>query len=167
MTDSTAPDTQVEAGDAEKSPTGGKPGTQFETITSQDELDRIITTRLARERARYADYDDLKERAAKWDAAEEAQKTELQKALDRAAAAEKQAADAQAAATRASVLAKYQVPEEYQDLVTATDAEGMEAQAAKLQGLVKPAGPIISTQGKEPTVTPAGDDWIRAGFSRR
>lgn len=38
--------------------------TEFAAITSQDELDRIISARVARERAKYADYDVLKSSAA-------------------------------------------------------------------------------------------------------
>lgn len=140
-----------------------KPGVQFEAITTQDELDRIVTNRLSRERAKYADYDALKERAAKWDEAEEANKTELQKVLERA----EQAEAAVVAAKRDAILARYQVPDEYQDLITASDPEGMEAQAQKLQGLTKQMGPIIPTQGMQPKESPGPDDWIRAGFSRR
>ena len=53
---------------------------------TQAELDSIVADRLARERAKYPDYEDLKAKAAKYDAAEEAGKSELQKANDRAAA---------------------------------------------------------------------------------
>lgn len=52
---------------------------------TQAELDATIGERLAREREKYADYEALKEKAAKFDAAEEAAKTELQKAQDQAA----------------------------------------------------------------------------------
>lgn len=46
-------------------PEGNKPeqeaakGQDFKAITSQDQLDQIIKTRLERERAKYADYDEL------------------------------------------------------------------------------------------------------------
>lgn len=49
---------------------------------TQAELEAIIGDRLARERAKYADYETLKGKAAKFDEAEEASKTELQKAQD-------------------------------------------------------------------------------------
>ncbi|MBR4514596.1 MAG: hypothetical protein IKO61_06900, partial [Lachnospiraceae bacterium] len=42
---------------------------------------RIIADRVQRERSKYNDYDSLKEKAAKYDAHEEASKTELQKAI--------------------------------------------------------------------------------------
>lgn len=51
---------------------------------SQEDLDRIVSERLAREKAKYADYDTLKERASQWDTFVEESKTDAQKALDQA-----------------------------------------------------------------------------------
>lgn len=55
-----------------------------ERTFTQAELDSIIKGRVEKERAKYSDYDTLKEKAAKFDEAEEAQKSELQKATERA-----------------------------------------------------------------------------------
>ena len=55
-----------------------------EKTFNQAELDTIISDRLKREREKFADYEALKEKAAKLDALEEASKTELQKATERA-----------------------------------------------------------------------------------
>ena len=49
---------------------------------TQAEMDAIIGERLSRERAKYADYDEVKAKAAKYDEVEEANKTELQKAVE-------------------------------------------------------------------------------------
>lgn len=63
--------------------------TANQTFT-QAEVDRIVGERLARERAKYEDYETLKEKAGKYDAAEEASKTELQKAQEKANKLQKQ-----------------------------------------------------------------------------
>ncbi|PFG16284.1 hypothetical protein ATK74_0818 [Propionicimonas paludicola] len=61
---------------------------------TQEDLDRIIADRLTRQetkiRGEYADYEDLKNKAAQFDKAQDASKTELQKALDRIEATEKE-----------------------------------------------------------------------------
>ena len=57
---------------------------------SQADVDAIVKSRLDRERGKYSDYEDLKAKAEKFDAAEEAQKTELQKATERAEALQAQ-----------------------------------------------------------------------------
>ena len=48
--------------------------TQPQTFTQED-VNRIVAKRVAK----YSDYEDLKEKAAKFDAAEEANKSDLQK----------------------------------------------------------------------------------------
>ena len=55
-----------------------------ERTFNQSELDAIISDRLKREREKYADYEALKEKATKLDEIEEASKSELQKATERA-----------------------------------------------------------------------------------
>ena len=55
-----------------------------ERTFTQAEMNAIISDRLSRERSKYADYDDLKAKAQQFDAAQEAGKTELQKANEKA-----------------------------------------------------------------------------------
>lgn len=61
-----------------------------ERTFTQEEVDKLVESRLWREREKYKDYEDLKAKADKYDAAEEAQKSELQKATERADALQKQ-----------------------------------------------------------------------------
>lgn len=61
--------------------TQGAPAEPERTFT-QAEMDAIISDRLKRERAKYADYSELQAKAAKFDEAEEASKSELQKAVE-------------------------------------------------------------------------------------
>lgn len=56
---------------------------QTRTFT-QDEVNAIVGKRLAEEKGKYADYDVLKAKADKFDEAEEKNKTELEKATERA-----------------------------------------------------------------------------------
>lgn len=89
--DTPTPDTPKDDGGAWKAP------------ADQAELDKIIEARLARERAKYADYGDLKAKADEFDKAQDASKSELQKAADRAAKAEAAATQAQRDAWRAQI----------------------------------------------------------------
>ena len=66
---------------------------QTERTFTQAEMNAIISDRLTRERSKYADYDDLKAKAAQFDAAQEAGKTELQKANEKAAKLQQQLDD--------------------------------------------------------------------------
>jgi hypothetical protein len=122
---------------------------EFEPIASQDALDKIIQARIARERAKFSDYDDLKAKADKLREFEESQKTEAQKAQERLEAAEKRAAELELKATRAEVAAAKGVPVE---LLSGSTQEELEASADALIAFRgEPAkGPVIPNQGKAP-----------------
>lgn len=90
-----------------------KPDTEpeaFKGPQSQAELDRIVEERLARERRRTSDYDELKAKATKYDELEESQKDELQREKDAREKAEREKDEALASARttllRASVIAE-------------------------------------------------------------
>jgi hypothetical protein len=129
--------------------------------TSQEELDRIISDRLTRERGKYADYDDLKAKAAKWEQAEDAAKTEAQRALERAEKAEralkdKQDAEALAALRTEVADAKQQdgLPLGAADLLVGVTREELEASADRLITVFGAAakkgaaGPYVPSEGK-------------------
>lgn len=61
--------------------TQGAPAEPERTFT-QSEMDAIIGDRLKRERAKYADYEELKGKAQQYDAAQEAAKSDLEKAVE-------------------------------------------------------------------------------------
>lgn len=105
-------------------------GKEFTAITSQEDFDKAIQARIARERAKIpADYDDLKAKAVKLAEIEEANKTNEQKAADRLAAAEKRAVELEVKATRAEVAAAKGVPV---SLLSGSTKEELEAAADAL-----------------------------------
>ena len=61
-----------------------EPVEEVKQTFTQDELNDIVGKRLARAAEKYADYEELKAKAAKLDELEEASKSELQKATERA-----------------------------------------------------------------------------------
>lgn len=78
-------------------------------LVPQDEVDRIVADRLARERKKYADYDDIKAKLAAAEQAEEERKraemSELERLQAEKEAAEKAAAEAQEARDKALAAA--------------------------------------------------------------
>lgn len=132
----------------------------FEAITSQEDLDRVVTQRLARERNKFADYDDLKAKASKLEQLEDANKTAEQKVADRLKAAEDRATELESKALRTDIATSKSVPAA---LLSGSTKEELEASADALiafRGEQKKPGPVIPNQGKTPlTVT---DDPARA-----
>lgn len=154
----------------ESSGTTATAGDGFKAITSQEELNAAIADRIARERAKFKDYGDLKAKASKLDELEEAQKTELQKIQERAEAAEKRAADLEAAEQKrqadaeaakqiadwkADVSKKTGVPA---DVLRGSDLAEIQAHADSLKALLpEPRKPgYVSGEGR--TVAAGGSN---------
>lgn len=152
-----APGNATQAGAAASSAGGeAKPSTGFTPITSQEALDHLVGERLARERTKFADYDDLKAKAEKLATLEDANKTAEQRTAEQLAAlqqrveeSEKKAAAASQAALRASVANTKGVPE---GLLPADGTrEEMEAKADELTAWAKQNGGGGLGPGAAPT----------------
>ena len=114
---------------------------------TQDDVNHIVAKRVAK----YADYETLKEKAAKYDEQVEASKTELQKATERAESL-KAELDAlknaeQLRAMREEVARSKGIPS---NLLTAGTKEECEAQADELLKWAKPSGYPKVTDGGDP-----------------
>jgi hypothetical protein len=95
---------------------------QQEQMVSQAEVDRIVKERVARERAKFADYDEVKAKA-------EGSKT----LEERLAGLEKELTTTRAAALRSDIAAKHGINAEDRDLfLTGSDEETLTAQATRL-----------------------------------
>lgn len=119
----------------------GAPALEFTPITSQDDFDRRIGDRLAKERTKFADYDDLKAKATKFDEADAANKSELQKAQD--ALAERDAKLAELPKTIRSQVLRF-------------------ASAASAAGFIDPEDALI---GIDPTVDLADADAVKTALA--
>lgn len=69
-------------------PEGGNTADEYKPPATQADLDRIITDRLNRERAKFSDYDELKQHAGEYQRLVEASKSDQQRLEERASAAE-------------------------------------------------------------------------------
>nr|DAG36938.1 MAG TPA: Major capsid protein [Caudoviricetes sp.]DAJ55333.1 MAG TPA: Major capsid protein [Caudoviricetes sp.] len=142
-------------------------GTQERTFT-QSELNAIVTDRLSREREQYADYAAIKEKAAKYDAAQEADKTDLQKATEKVAALQAQVEAYTKADNLRSIREKVSketgVPA---GLLYGEDEDSCKAQAQAILDYAKPvSGGTAIRDGGEPQAKPSGStrdqfaDWF-------
>lgn len=130
---------------------------QAERVFTQSEMNAIIQDRVARERSKYADYDALKAKAEQFDAAQEAGKTELQKAQEKAARLQTQL-DALTKANglremRAKVSKDTGVPEE---LLIGETEEACTEQANAILKFANPGAYPNIRDGGEPPRRPAG-----------
>jgi hypothetical protein len=103
---------------------------------SQEDLNRIIAERVSREKAKYADYADLRAKAGKYDELEEANRSEIERATSRAEAAERELAESRTEALRLSIIARHQIPADYHEFVVGGSEEDIEAKAQKVLALI-------------------------------
>lgn len=108
----------------------------FTPIASQADLDRIVQARIARVEAKYSDYEELKNRVQE---VEDANKSELERAIARAEAAEQQLAAASRKSLILEAASKHSVPADFIELITGDDAEAIEAAAEKIGELARAA----------------------------
>lgn len=124
-----------------------------EQMVPQADVDRIVRERVARERAKFADYDDLKSKAGEAKSLEE-----------RLGELEQRAKDAEASALRSNIAAQHGISAEDRDLfLTGTDEATLTAQAKRLGERVadqKKQGGVAPNEGKT-TTNPGADGGLR------
>lgn len=142
-----------------------------EKTFTQAEVDAIVGDRLKRDRAKYADYEDLKAKADKFDDLEEANKSELQKVMDRAKELEQELDVMKRSNTvreiRDKVATETGIPAK---LLTGDTEEACREQAEAIKAFAKPSGyPNVRDAG-EANGTPKGTtrqqfaDWASKAF---
>ena len=125
--------------------------TEEKTFT-QSELDAVVKDRLKREREKYADYDAVKAKATKLDEIEAANKSELEKANEKAAKLEAELNGIKKAAElremREKIATENNIPT---NLLTGTSEEECKAQVESIKGLLSANGiPTSVSDGGEP-----------------
>lgn len=116
----------------------GTGGEGVRTFT-QEEVDTIVKDRLKREREKYANYDELKDKANKYDQNVDSSKTELQKATEAIAELKNQISSYTKAESirkiREKVSSETKVPV---SLLTGEDEEKCKEQAEAILAFAKP-----------------------------
>jgi hypothetical protein len=107
---------------------------EFKVITSQDDLNKVINERLARERAKFADYKDVKAKAAKLDEIEQANQTEAEKAAKRVAELEAELTNTRLESTRIKIASEHGITDadDIGLFLTGNDEETLTKQAKRL-----------------------------------
>lgn len=116
---------------------------------TQDELNAIVADRLAREKAKYEGFEEIKAKAEKYDSLEEANKSELQKASEKVASLEAKLASMEKSeeirTIRDKVSAESGVPV---NLLTADTEEACIEQANAIKEYATPNYPTVKDAGE-------------------
>lgn len=142
-----------------------------EKTFTQDELNKILGERLDRERAKYADFDELKKKAEQFDEIQEQSKSELQKAQERAQSLQAELdsiKEREAVRTvREAVAKETNVPA---NLLTGSTEEECKQQAEAILAFAQPSGyPTVKDGGEVRTTTGTPKEqfvnWAQEAFN--
>lgn len=137
-------------------------GDGFKPITSQDDLNRIVTDRVGRERAKFSDYKDLKAKADQFDQAQQANQSAEERFNQRIADLERQNAEISTSATRSRIQAKFGMSDEDAAVfLTGADEETMTRAGERYASLVsdrKKQGNHVPREGTSPSTAGADSD---------
>lgn len=115
----------------------------FKPITTQEELNRVISDRINRVKNQYSDYDDLKTKAGLYDSEKsvwESEKGELQAKLN----------NYENDSVKKELVREFGLTDGMEEFLTGSDKEAWRKQAEKLSKFVKPSYPQKShTQATE------------------
>lgn len=120
-----------------------------DTLLAQADVDKVVETRLERQKKQYADYDDLKEKAGKVDSISKDWETKLKAAGDEKSELEKKLGAAQLETEKVKVIHEFKLSDELSEFVTGDTADEMRTRAEKLsKGL--PGGKVVIKKDAKP-----------------
>lgn len=150
-----------------------KASSDFKPINSQEELHRVLDDRLQRERAKYADYRQLKEAAKRLQQIEDEGKSETQRLTDRIQGLESDLGEARREALVFRISAAHGIGDEDAELfLTGNDEDTLTRQAERLVARRDASDrrpPYVPREGNTSTATgPNAEnrDAVRSLFQR-
>lgn len=174
---------QIPAQAATQQPSQGKTG-EGKTEATDWEAEALKWKALSRQHERQHltalgfkskdEIDQLRQAAQKYAEFEDTQKTELQRATERAQSVEQQLADLQATNARLMAAATHNIPPDLIDLLGSGSADEINARAEALAERLKAAAPAVAPAQQRPVealtpgaatasgaTTASPDEWIR------
>ena len=135
---------------------------EFKTIETQEELDNIVKERLRREREKFGDYEELKNRVSELETENGTLKTSIEENKRTITESEAQITDLQGqvsnyetASLRTRIALQNGLPYDLADRLQGADEEALKADAERLAGFMRPATPQAPLRDTEP---PIGDN---------
>ena len=117
-------------------------------LLPQTEVDSIVEKRLERERAKYADYDTIKETASSVETIKQEFETKLKEKDGKLSEFEKQLQAKALEVDKVNIVHEFALPKDLHEFVIGDNAEQMRERAEKLSKSVKPAGVPIDKKQK-------------------
>lgn len=139
---------------------------EFKTIETQEELDRIVEWRLARQKEKFADYDKLKERVKELETENVGLQSALEASKQESASSSKQIEELQGkvagyetTALRTRIALQNGLPYDLADRLQGSDEAELTADAERLAGFLKSSDSVLPLKDIEPAPTERKGGW--------
>lgn len=130
---------------------------EFKAITSQEELDSIVKARVAREREKYSDYEELKTKVAEFETKEATYQSTIEELKTEKATLSGQLDSVNGELTKTKlqsakqrIATEFGLPLDLADRLQGEDEEGFKLDAERLASYIKPAQPLPPAKSNEP-----------------
>lgn len=122
-----------------------------DTLLAQADVDKVVETRLERQKKQYADYDTLKEKAAKVDTINKDWETKLKEQADKTTTLEGELGKAKLETEKVKVIHEFKLSDELSEFVTGDTADELRERAEKLsKGIGVSGGKVVIKKDPKP-----------------
>lgn len=122
-----------------------------DTLLPQTEVDKVVESRLERQKKQFADYDTLKEKAGKVDTINKEWETKLKEAGDKATTLEGELGKAKLETEKVKVIHEFKLSDELSEFVTGDTADELRERAEKLsKGIGVSGGKVVIKKDPKP-----------------
>lgn len=122
-----------------------------DTLLPQSEVDKVVETRLERQKKQYADYDVLKEKAGKVDTITSEFETKLKEAGEKHTELEKQLGSAKLETDKVKIISEFKLSDDLAEFVTGNTVDELRERAEKLsKGIGTSGGKIVIDKKPKP-----------------
>lgn len=121
-----------------------------DNLLTQADVDKVVESRLERQKKQFADYDDLKEKASKVDSISSEWETKVKAIGDEKSELEKQLSKARLETDKVKVIHEFKLSDDLAEFVTGETAEEMRQRAEKLSKAAPGSGKIVIQKNTKP-----------------
>lgn len=122
-----------------------------DTLLPQADVDKVVETRLERQKKQYADYDTLKEKAGKVDTVAKEWETKLNDEVAKRTTLEGELGKAKLETEKVKVIHEFKLSDELSEFVTGDTADELRERAEKLsKGIGTSGGKVVIKKDGKP-----------------
>lgn len=128
-----------------------------DSLLTQADVDKVVETRLERQKKQFADYDDLKEKAGKVDSISKEFEDKLKAKDTSIESITKELTGAKLETEKVKIVGEFKLSNDLAEFVTGDTVDDMRQRAEKLSKGISPAKVVANKDGKPDDTTKNGE----------